>query len=233
MLLMPRLEKIGGNYTIKRKNVTFTGKSTSFLGTTTTLTDLDGLTNYSVKVWTICGENSLSMEVVKTFSTTVSSSQIATLPYNETFDTEESISNWSLENGNNTNKWYWGTVENNTTDPANSGALFISSNEGLSNVYDDEAESEVFAKRYIQFPEALNFKLAFDVKCIGENGFDELYVHLVPNGQSANGNNQIGAYSSKSSWERQEILLPASYSGQTMQLVLRFAKAKGLFRSIY
>ena len=192
-------------------------------GTTTTITDLEGLTNYSVKVWTICGENSLSAEVVKTFSTTVSSSQIATLPYNETFDTEESISNWSLENGNNTNKWYWGTVENNTTDPANSGALFISSNEGLSNVYDDEAESEVFAKRYIQFPQALNFKLAFDVKCIGEEGFDELYVYLVPNGQSANQSNQVGAYSIISSWERQEILLPASYSNQTMQLVFRWS----------
>ncbi len=191
-------------------------------GTTTTLTDLEGLTNYSVKVWTICEENSLSAEVVKTFSTTVSSSQIATLPFNETFDTEESISSWSIENGNNTNKWYWGTVENNTTDPSNSGALYISSNNGESNVYDTEVESEVFAKRYIQFPEALNFKLAFDVKGIGENGFDELYVHLVPNGQIANESNQIGAYSSISSWERQEILLPASYSGQTMQLVLRW-----------
>ncbi|MEE1226716.1 MAG: fibronectin type III domain-containing protein [Bacteroidales bacterium] len=191
-------------------------------GTTTTLTDLEGLTNYSVKVWTICGEESLSNEVVRNFTTDVSSSQIATLPYNETFDLQESVSSWLLENGNNVNKWYWGTVENNTTELPTSGALFISSNDGLSNVYDNEEESEVFAKKYIQFPEALNFKLAFDVKCLGEVGFDELYVHLVANGQSVNNSNLIGAYSGISSWERQEILLPASYANQTMQLVLRW-----------
>jgi hypothetical protein len=195
-------------------------------GTTTTLTDLEGLTNYSVKVWTICGEGSLSNEVVRNFTTDVSSSQIATLPYNETFDSQESVSSWLLENGNNVNKWYWGTVENNTTELPTSGALFISSNDGLSNVYDNEEESEVFAKKYIQFPEALNFKLAFDVKCLGEVleevGYDELYVHLVANGQSVNNSNLIGAYSGISSWERKEILLPASYANQTMQLVLRW-----------
>lgn len=148
-------------------------------GTTTTLTDLEGLTNYSVKVWTICGEESLSNEVVRNFTTDVSSSQIATLPYNETFDSQESVSSWLLENGNNVNKWYWGTVENNTTELPTSGALFISSNDGLSNVYNNEEESEVFAKKYIQFPEALNFKFAFDVKCIGEEGFDELsLIHI-------------------------------------------------------
>jgi len=191
-------------------------------GTTTTLTDLEGLTNYSVKVWTICGEESLSNEVVRNFTTDVSSSQIATLPYNETFDSQESVSSWLLENGNNVNKWYWGTVENNTTELPTSGALFISSNDGLSNVYNNEEESEVFAKKYIQFPEALNFKFAFDVKCIGEEGFDELYVHLVANGQSVNYSNLIGAYSGIMNWERQEILLPASYANQTMQLVFRW-----------
>lgn len=191
-------------------------------GTTTTLTDLEGLTNYSVKVWTICGEESLSNEVVRNFTTDVSSSQIAYLPYNESFDTQESVSSWLIENGNDVNKWYWDTIENNTIDPANSGALFISSNDGLANVYNNEEESEVFAKKYIQFPEALNFKFAFDVKCIGEVGFDELYVHLVANGQSVNNSNLIGAYSGISSWERQEILLPASYANQTMQLVLRW-----------
>lgn len=191
-------------------------------GTTTTLTDLEGLTNYSVKVWTICGEESLSNEVVRNFTTDVSSSQIATLPYNETFDSQESVSSWLLENGNNVNKWYWGTVENNTTELPTSGALFISSNDGLANVYNNEEESEVFAKKYIQFPEALNFKLAFDVKCLGEVGFDELYVHLVANGQSVNNSNLIGAYSGIMNWERQEILLPASYANQTMQLVLRW-----------
>ncbi len=192
-------------------------------GTTTTLTDLEGLTNYSVKVWTICEENSFSTEIVRTFTTSVSSSQVATLPYNETFDTQESVSSWLLENGNDVNKWYWGTAENNTTELPTSGALFISSTEGLSNVYDNEEESEVLAKKYIQFPEALNFKLAFDVKCIGEVGFDELYVHLVANGQSVNNNNLIGTYSGISSWERKEILLPASYANQTMQLVLRWS----------
>ncbi|MEE1143171.1 MAG: fibronectin type III domain-containing protein [Bacteroidales bacterium] len=192
-------------------------------GTTTTLTDLEGLTNYSVKVWTICGEESLSTEVVRTFTTDVSSSQIATLPYNETFDSQESVSSWLLENGNNVNKWYWGTVENNTTELPTSGALFISSNDGLGNVYNNEEESEVFAKKYIQFPEALNFKLAFDVKCLGEVDSDELYVHLVANGQSVNYSNLIGAYSGISSWERKEILLPASYANQTMQLVFRWS----------
>lgn len=192
-------------------------------GTTTTLTDLEGLTNYSVKVWTICGEESLSTEVVRTFTTDVSSSQIATLPYNETFDSQESVSSWLLENGNNVNKWYWGTVENNTTELPTSGALFISSNDGLGNVYNNEEESEVFAKKYIQFPEALNFKLAFDVKCLGEVDYDELYVHLVANGQSVNYSNLIGAYSGISSWERKEILLPASYANQTMQLVFRWS----------
>ncbi len=191
-------------------------------GTSTTLTDLTGLTNYSVKVWTICEENSLSTEVVRTFTTSVSSSQIATLPFNETFDTQESVTSWLLENGNDVNKWYWGTAENNTVDPSTSGALFISSNDGLSNMYNNEEESEVFAKRYIQFPNALNFKLAFDVKCLGEVGWDELAVHLVANGQSANDNNLIGTYSGISSWERKEILLPASYANQTMQLVLRW-----------
>lgn len=196
------------------------------------LSNLQGLTDYQAKVWTICSEDSLSSEVVKSFSTSVSSSQISTLPYTETFDEQSSISTWLIENGTATNKWFWGTAENNTAEVPTGGALFISSNNGLSNLYDNTATSEVYATKYFNFPEALNFKLAFDVKGLGESGYDELSVYLAKGGEDLSESNLIGTYSEIDSWERQTAILDSTYSNQSVRLVFKWENDHSLGSNI-
>ena len=192
------------------------------IGTSYTLEGLQGLTDYQVKVYTVCDEESTSFGVVKSFQTSVSASQISSLPYSESFDEATSISSWLIDNGNATNKWYWGVAENNTTEVPNGGSLYISSNGGTTASYDNEAASNVFATKYLTFSDALNFKVAFDVKCLGEGDFDNLEVYLVKGGENLNNDNLLGYFSGINSWERKEFVVDNSYANQSVRLVLKW-----------
>lgn len=96
----------------------------------------------------------------------------ASLPFEEDF---EASSNWTLSNGEQTNKWYISTAVNN----GGSSSLYISNDNGATNSYDTEVTSRVHAFRDIQLPaDAMQLRLSFDWKGEGEYSFGTYYDYL-------------------------------------------------------
>src|SRR5690606_34338100 len=93
----------------------------------TTTTPLTGSTTYNYWVREDCG----AADGVSTWAGPFSfmTTQVpAALPYTDGF---ESTSGWSLINGTQVNKWFVGSATNN----GGSQALYVSNDNGTSNVY--------------------------------------------------------------------------------------------------
>ncbi|MBO7651371.1 MAG: hypothetical protein J6S84_01470, partial [Bacteroidales bacterium] len=87
----------------------------------------------------------------------------ATLPYTCGFEDATENDNWVLENGNQTNNWYIGTVVNN----GGENGLYISNDGGISNTYSG-TETRVYAYRDILVPDGTtDLLLSFDWKAKG------------------------------------------------------------------
>lgn len=190
------------------------------------LNQLETLTNYTMKVWSVCSEET-SVAVSYSFTTLPPADQISTLPFICNFDSPEEASVWTVLNGNQTNKWYYGTAENSSlTSNANaSGAMYISDDQGVSNHYDDASTSNVYFTRYIQFGEGAEFKLSFDWKGIAEGNSDYLRVLLLPTTFELSNNTfpTTGEVTEKlsgsNSWSREEISLSGDYANSVHKLV--------------
>ncbi len=153
--------------------------------TTITLTGLAENTMYYVYVQSACG---VQTWVSKSFRTIITP---ATIPYIYAFEDATENEAWVLENGSQTNKWYIGTASSNS-----GNGLYISSNNGESNIYSNTSSSSVYAYRLINLEAAGEYIVAFDWKSYGEssyNGYDVLNAYLV------SGLEQITAGSSPSS----------------------------------
>ena len=153
--------------------------------TTITLTGLAENTMYYVYVQSACG---VETWVSKSFRTIITP---ATIPYIYAFEDATENEAWVLENGSQTNKWYIGTASSNS-----GNGLYISSNNGESNIYSNTSSSSVYAYRLINLEAAGEYIVAFDWKSYGEssyNGYDVLNAYLV------SGLEQITAGSSPSS----------------------------------
>ena len=119
------------------------------------ITDLDPFTRYDVKVWTVCSDAN-SNEVSVNFCTNVDESLIQYLPYYEDFDNADDMAEWTITNGTVTNKWYHGTIENNTMIDeetlTDGGAMYISNDGGTTNAYTvDDATSIAYFSTFIGF----------------------------------------------------------------------------------
>ncbi|MDR6968721.1 hypothetical protein J2X31_002747 [Flavobacterium arsenatis] len=99
--------------------------------------------------------------------------QIATsLPYSEDFETSEH--GWSLQNGNQINKWYVGDA----VDGMNT--LFISNDSGVTNAYATGSTSLTHAYRSIEIPAGTEeLIVSFDWRAVGD-GSDYLRAWIVP-----------------------------------------------------
>jgi len=134
----------------------------------------------------------------------ISISAQATLNYSENF---EGTHNWSFVNGTQVNKWSVGTAASNGV---GTKSLYISNNNGISNVYTLTTSSTTQAYRDITVPAGTtNATLSFDWKAQGDSvcflgctDYDYLRVWLVPSGfmptagtpiAAATGRVQIGA----------------------------------------
>ncbi len=98
----------------------------------------------------------------------------ATLPFEEDF---EDVSGMAIFNGEETNKWYIGSVVNN----GGSNSLYISSDDNVTNGYVNSETTRVHSFRDISVPAGVTeLKVSFDWKAGGEDDYDYLKVWAVP-----------------------------------------------------
>ena len=96
------------------------------------------------------------------------------LPYECDFETGAS---WNLINGSSENAWVIGSAVSNG---GGSKALYISSDGGTSNTYNNLAETNVWATRLLEVTEEGDYLFSFDWKGKGESSYDYLAAVLVP-----------------------------------------------------
>jgi len=112
------------------------------------------------------------------------------LPYIHDFEDEQENTQWTLLNGNQTNKWHISNAVSN----GGANSLYISFNNGISNSYYESNydSSYVFAYRTLNFLETGIYTISFDWRCIGNWNFDNARVFLVPDNISLQAGNSYG-----------------------------------------
>lgn len=133
---------------------------------TYTLTGLTSITNYEVRVKTICSGDE-SEYATANFKTTMFVEQ---LPYVTDFTGND----WLLNNGSCANKWIMGTPSNKEY-----SALYIS-NDGQSAGYAVGSYSVVSAEKLFAMPADDSVHVSFDFEAGGESSWDFMKVFLAP-----------------------------------------------------
>ena len=143
-------------------------------GTTTlNLTGLDLLTTYYARVKAVCGVGDESnWSNVVSFGTTA----VATAVGDSWSDNFEGAScGWELINGTPQNQWTWGTATNN----GGTHAIYISNDDGTTNVYSGNSATMVYATKLLTFADG-KYEFTYDWLANGESNYDYLRVALVP-----------------------------------------------------
>ena len=173
------------NVTSESADLTWTGSASTFhleykaendtAWTTTNTSDtsfnissLSANTSYNVNVYSNCDGN-LSPANSITFTTTMVAVDI---PYSTDFSNENDQA-WLLNNGNCTNIWKIGSVNDSTN------ALFITNN-GTTPGYYQNSFSVVSAEKVFTIGEAADLLISFDVNVGGESTYDYLKVFFAP-----------------------------------------------------
>ncbi len=192
------------------------------------ITPLETNTSYQVKVRTDCGAGDFSeFTSVVNFNTT----QLASgLPFTEGFET--GLTNWTVLNGSQTNKWFAGTATFNT----GAQAAYISNDNGTSNAYTTSSASSItHIYRDIAFPTGNPVDMTFNWKGLGESSYDFLKVYMIPTtitpveGTEIDAAYQVGAirYNLQSAWQTANIALPSNILGTTYRLVFSWKNDGG------
>ncbi|MBP5527209.1 MAG: fibronectin type III domain-containing protein, partial [Bacteroidales bacterium] len=154
-----------------------------------TITDLTLNTLYTLRLRALCdaGDTSIYAQVT---ARTLAGAPISEFPYTCGFeidaDGNNEASDWVLENGTQTNKWYVGApgAHNGTN------GLYISDNNGTSNSYTTSSISHVYAYATFSFSEVGEYAISYDWRNQGEsNYYDWLRVFLAPASQDFVGGN--------------------------------------------
>jgi len=150
----------------------------------------------------------------------------ATLPYSQNFTT---ANDFTLLNGTQTNKWFYGAVTGNT-----GSSLYISNNNGVANAYTVTSSSVVQAYRDFTIPAGSTIaNFSFDWKGDGESTFDYLKVWVVPATftptvgtqiTAGAGRVQVGQFNQETTWQNFSTinLNISAYAGSTMRLVFEW-----------
>lgn len=163
------------------------------------LSDLTPLTNYIWKVRANCTASDHSLWSSE--DSFITPEGTARIPYNCDFENATENNRWTILNGNYTNKWCIGSAVNN----GGSNALYISNDNGVTNAYNVNSLSKVWAYRDIYFdPEYSQFLISFNFKGLGENynnsAWDFAKLFIGPNtsfnlsSAPPQGSTQIGTY---------------------------------------
>ncbi len=191
------------------------------VATSDTIFGIGGLqadTRYEIKVQSICGADS----GIWSYPIFCKTSQIpATIPFAENFET---LSEWILINGSETNKWHIGAAANTNNTAGGIYGLYISNDNGLTNAYSINDESHVYAVKVARFNNAGDYNIEYDWKLNGEECCDYLQVWLAPvndlitAGSSPNTSNWINLYgdanlSLRSTWQHKQMIFAVSQPG--------------------
>jgi len=133
--------------------------------------NLNSSTSYTFKLWSDC-TTEFSDTLTLTFATL--GNVVSSFPYSTSFEEGDDTA-WTFTNGSN--GWYIGSATSNGT---GSRALYISSDNGTSNAYNNSASSTSFAYRYFNISEAGDYAISFDWKCNAESGYDYLRAYIAP-----------------------------------------------------
>lgn len=154
-----------------------TTPSGNVTGPTATIPGLTDSTNYNVWVRSNCGGAAGTSFWIGPLN--FNTPQIpAAMPYSQNFDGADNPA-YSLSNGTQPNKWVIGTATFNSA----ARSLYVSNDNGVTNNYNDAAQSTVHAYRDIAMPAAIptnQVLLQFDWKSLGESCCDYVKVWIVP-----------------------------------------------------
>jgi hypothetical protein len=151
----------------------------------------------------------------------------AQLPYIDDFSNSNNL---TFINGTQTNKWSYGSITGNT-----GSSIYISNDNGVSNIYTNSISSIVHAYRDIVIPSGVSVvNFSFDWKSKGEVDFDYLRVWLVPISYtpsasspivSGSGRIQVGGnFQNVTTWQSysSSTLNVSSFENSTMRLVFEW-----------
>lgn len=182
-----------------------------------TLDNLTPLTTYIWKVRTHCSTSDYGFwSEEASFQTT---GLLAHLLYACDFEDANDNANWTIVNGNYTNKWFIGNAVSNGGD----NALYVSNDNGVSNTYTtSQSISKVWAYRDFFFPPgSSNYQILFDIRCFGElyynTACDFVKVFLGPPAEPQEvptGATQLGeAFFNNSIWHTESFILDSTFAG--------------------
>ena len=134
---------------------------------------LQATTTYYVYVRAVCSAEDFGEWGSVSFSTRNTPTP---MPYSCGFEDEDENANWVLVNGDQTNKWYIGTVANN----GGENGMYVSNDDGVSNVYTNTTATYIYAYRTLELTENGTYELSFDWQASGESSYDLLRAFIVP-----------------------------------------------------
>ena len=180
-----------------------------------TVGGLQATTAYTWTARTNCNDGSHSNALTNHhFTTTIAP---VSFPYLQTFEGDSASFAEFVISGSGTNQWYIGSATGKP-DTANTGtahSLYISNNQGLSNLYSGNNNSYAYAYMNVSFPaDLLEYHLEFDCKVMGEPGWDYLSVYLmetsenVPSTWEPNGVELVFNLTGSNTWEHVDRVLP-------------------------
>ncbi|MGP1515659.1 MAG: T9SS type A sorting domain-containing protein [Bacteroidales bacterium] len=148
--------------------------------TTYVISALSPHTNYKIRINSNCGMESSDYSLYVTFSTL--SNNIVTVPYNQTFEQDSTITDWAFYSTNETNKWVFGSADGYGTENEKH-SLYVSSNNGITAA-SSAASTATFAVLRVQFGEDSEYKIGYKykVKGIGQSwngGMDYFNSYLI------------------------------------------------------
>ncbi len=145
---------------------------------------------------------------------------VVQLPFSEDFET---MPDWILVNGTQTNKWYIGAADNTNNTQNGSKGLYISNSDGTTNSYGHNA-SYTYATKLVQFDNAGDHSIEYDWKANGDANSDYLNAWLAPStavvraGFMLNATNWINLFGStnlclQSSWQHKQVVFTIPQPG--------------------
>jgi hypothetical protein len=157
---------------------------------------------------TVVGFVSTYNGTVQLFPRDANDIALTTIPFTSTFGSASAF-NWTLVNGDETNKWYIGEAQG-----FDNSKLYVSSSNGLTNKYNVSATSTVHAYEQVTLPNS-DVLLTFDVRCVGEAN-DYLQVTVMDAAPEAGvvPTNSLTRIYGVSEFGARTVLIPASYAGE-------------------
>ena len=193
-----------------------------------TIENLEAATTYYFAAQQDCSGEYGALSEIVSLRTPASA---VTLPYVQNFDDPDGMEEIMINNGTATNKWYYGTLLNNTTDdgtPTEGGAMYVSNDNGISNNYTISETSYASFSSIVQFGEESGFTLSFDWKCNGEETdygsiLDYVAAYLLPLGADISTlpteTPISGKLAGETTWQHASFELGAEYTNTVKQLV--------------